>query len=134
MLFQAIADSIILLKLSIDYNFKLLVNLSTNYTMRFEDLSTVTCYSSSFILLSLQALTVFLTLFASIDRYMSMRKPYERFSGNLITYRYPILISTISFFIILALRSPDFIVNLNGKIFTEDRYKTVKNSNKANKI
>lgn len=73
------------------------------------DLSKITCYLTDYVVHSIDAFCVFLTLILSIDRLYSIMNPIK--SRFFVTSQYPKQITFATYFILLLIKSPEIFLS-----------------------
>lgn len=73
------------------------------------DLSKITCYLTDYVVHSIDSFCVFLTLILSVDRLYAIMNPIK--ARFFVTYRFPKLITMISFIILLSVKAPEIFLS-----------------------
>ena len=92
------------------------------------DLSIIPCYIIEYLINSIDAFCVFLTLLLSIDRLKAILDPLN--SRQFFTNRYPKQITFVSLFVIFILKSPDII--LSQTYFISNELQLTENNTNCN--
>lgn len=85
------------------------------------DLSWLTCYFTDYVVNTLDAFCVFLTLILSVDRLYAITMPIK--SKIFFTYRYPKRIAVFGYLALLIIKSPE--VFLSQREYVEDNVNLV---------
>ncbi|CAF1055924.1 unnamed protein product [Brachionus calyciflorus] len=104
LLILALADFIFCLIVFINYYI-----VYTNPSRALYDLSKITCYFTDYVVSSIDAFCVFLTLILSIDRLYAIKRPIK--SKMFFTYRFPKRIAASGYLLILLIKSPDLFLS-----------------------
>lgn len=87
-----------------------------NHTYALYDLSWMTCYFTDYVVNSLDAFCVFLTLVLSVDRLYAIMKPIQ--SKTFFTYRYPKQIAVFGYLALLAIKSPELFLSQRKYVYS----------------
>lgn len=104
LLILALADLIFCFIVFINYYI-----VFTNPSRALYDLSKITCYFTDYVVSSIDAFCVYLTLVLSIDRLYAIKKPIK--SKMFLTYRFPRRIAILGYLTILLIKSPDLFLS-----------------------
>lgn len=102
----------------------------TNQTSALYDYSWFTCYFTDYIVNSLDAFCVFLTLILSVDRLYAIIRPIQ--NKMFFTYRYPKRIAVFGYLALLAIKLPELFLSQRKYMSSSDLGINQPNSNPTN--
>lgn len=97
----------------------------TNQSTALYDHSWITCYFTDYIVNSLDAFCVFLTLILSVDRLYAIIRPIQ--NKMFFTYRYPKRIAVFGYLALLAIKSPELFLSQRKYVSVHD-FSSINNS------
>lgn len=104
LLILALADMIFCFIVFVNYYI-----VFTNPSRALYDLSKLTCYFTDYVVSSIDAFCVFLTLVLSIDRLYAIKRPIK--SKMFLTYRFPKRIALLGYLTLLIIKSPELFLS-----------------------